>query len=332
MKAVTRLGIGLVVFTMALGLLALPAQAKGISLQDFIDNVCGTTIGPNESVQVEEEGANETIIGDCKVTLKENSDLEFGKKITFEVTGKFTLNGGGEDDVEIQFGEENVITTQGIDWSVGEDGEIQVKKNTDITANSDIVMTANGDDGEIQFEENTCLDARLGKIELKANGEDSEVQIKKAKDDKDPCGTMSTRQPNILADKDITISANGEDGEVQIEEDNSVFSDQGKISLSANGADGEVQTKKFVKLDADSDISLTATGPDGEVQAEENSDFDSGTKIILQSNSTDGETEIKKDSDLDAGTIEVKGASIKCESPVAFSVPRSLTFITNDGC
>ena len=133
MKKLTPAGIGALTLAAALAL-ALPAQAGGISLQDFSANVCGTTIVANESVQVDDEEADVTKGADCIVTLEDNSTLEFGKKIMFTVDGVFTLDGSGGDHVTIQFGEENVITTEGINWSVGEVGEIRVMKMSDIIA------------------------------------------------------------------------------------------------------------------------------------------------------------------------------------------------------
>ena len=208
MKKLTPAGIGALTLAAALAL-ALPAQAGGISLAKFITDFCGGMIGSNESVQVDDE---DNVSGGpvaCSVTLEDNSALEFGKNITFEVVGTFNLDGSGKDHVRIQFGEGNIITTGGIDWSVGEVGEIRVMKLSDIIAASDIDMTADGDDSRIQIEEEVCLDAS-GDISLTTEGEHSEIQIKQGGDS---CGfgardrpTTSTKRSNGRATAKATTA------------------------------------------------------------------------------------------------------------------------------
>lgn len=305
MKKLTPAGIGALTLAAALAL-APPAQAGGISLQDFIDTHCvGTTpIGADESVQVDDE---EAVLGTavCSVTLGDNSRLDFGKKITFTVDGVFTLDGSGGDHVTIQFGEGNIITTLGIDWSVGEVGEIRVKKLSDIIANSDIDMTAAGDDSTIQIEEDVCLDAS-GDISLTATGEHSEIQIKQGGDS---CGFGSPDFIDVIAGGSITISSDVEDGDVLIGEKIKMLAECGNITLNANEENGEVKTNKEVELTAVHDaIScpgggniLLVAGEDGNVLVEEDNDFDADVDITVESGDG-GKTEIKKGTDLDAGT------------------------------
>ncbi len=59
MKKLTPAGIGALTLAAALAL-ALAAQAGGITLAKFIKDFCGGTIGPDESVQVDDEDADGT--------------------------------------------------------------------------------------------------------------------------------------------------------------------------------------------------------------------------------------------------------------------------------
>ena len=317
MKKLTPAGIGALTLAAAMAL-ALPAQAGGIKLSKFIMDFCPGTIFANESVQVDDEDADETVVAaDCIVTLEDNSALEFGKKIMFTVEGTFTLNGLGKDHVRIQFGEENTITAQRIVWFVGEVGEIRVKKLSGIMAdgiaNGDIVMRANGDDSRIQIEEEVCLDASRN-ILLRTEGEHSEIQIKNGGD--------SYASPDVIAGGSITIRNDVEDGDILIGENIEMLAECGNITLNANEENGEVKTNKEVELTAVRDAIdcpgggniLLVAGEDGNVLVEEDNDFDADVDITVESGDG-GKTEVKKESEFFATSITIDGGDCKVEDP-----------------
>lgn len=339
MKAITRLGIGLVVLTMALGLpMSQPAYADvEITAQAFLDTYCGGSPTITDEVEIMDDTSG-TIATDCTVKLGPDGELEFGKNVSIAVTDKFEIDGdgGSTGEVEVQFGEGNTVTAGDIVWKLkGEEAELQVKKNSMITTtSSDIIIEVTGgeDDGEIQLEENIQMHAGgSGKIMLKATStsDDAEIQIKKVSDPDLLDGDFAD-DPNITAPGGIFMEAGSEEGEIQIEESNFLRSTTGEIKLDAKGSEeSEVQTKKFVQLEADGKIILLASsGSEREVQVEESNKFTSDSSDIVIDSGSAGETEVKNSGTYltaSSGTVTVAGGGeCEVEAGVTITTPKTI--------
>ncbi len=306
--------IGLVTLAMALGL-AVPKPVYSdeveITLAEFLADYCSgkKKIQSRDEVEIQ-DGPESGSVASCDVSLPERTELKFGDNLSITVDGNFKLDGGGSSDVEVQFGGNTTVAAGSIEWSVGDDGEIQIGAGSTIktTGEGDIKISSSADDARIRLGENTQMRSG-GAIKLEVNGKEGSISVKKVLSPADPDSFF----PNITAVGEITMKAGGDDGRVQIEQGNSLKSKDASITLEAGGSEGAVRTLGDVKLSAGTNIDLLAGGVESEVKVDVDNKFTAVGDITLKSGE-EGMTEVKKGTKLAAGgTTTIKtGKEGKC--------------------
>ena len=127
-----------------------------ISLAEFLADYCSgkKKIQSRDEVEIQ-DGPESGSVASCDVSLPERTELKFGDNLSITVDGNFKLDGGGSSDVEVQFGGKTTISAGSIEWSVGDDGEIQVGSGSTIktTGEGDIKISSSADDARIRLGE-----------------------------------------------------------------------------------------------------------------------------------------------------------------------------------